>query len=233
MSNTNLGEAQKGSKRCVQRFVAHAPERLADHIVCGSPSLSGFQHTQFEWKSPLAATLSPDGNDFYEYRDDFLVPLGLEQHSAALREFWPRNGPQWDALALLHATPANGVVLVEAKAYPDELGTPCTAGEESRRRIHARLEYVRGYMGAHDADWLGRYYQVANRLAMLYFLNVRLQVPTWLVLLNFVRDTYRSTSIDLWRKHQQQVFQEMGIHPGCRLLDRIITLCIEPEAPDR
>lgn len=46
-----------------------------------------------EWLSPLRT------DDYAEYRDAaFLQKLGLAQHAAALKEFWPTRGPQWDGL---------------------------------------------------------------------------------------------------------------------------------------
>ena len=48
-----------------------------------------------DWKSPLKA------DSYAEYRDDdFLRVLVLNKIIYPLREFWPKNGPQWDALGI-------------------------------------------------------------------------------------------------------------------------------------
>ena len=51
-----------------------------------------------EWLSPRA------DDEWAEYRDrDFLNLLGIELSARPLREFWPRLGPQWDALGRIHS----------------------------------------------------------------------------------------------------------------------------------
>ncbi len=65
------------------------------------------------------------------------VNLKLSQLSEKLREFWPRGGPHWDALA---RSAADDVLLVEAEAHIEEMcSTPCAAGEGARNRIEAAL----------------------------------------------------------------------------------------------
>jgi hypothetical protein len=50
-----------------------------------------------DWKSPLQL------DNYAEYRDgDFLKKLGiLNKVTYNLSNFWPNNGPQWDALGVL------------------------------------------------------------------------------------------------------------------------------------
>jgi hypothetical protein len=222
-SNTSRGAAEKGSRHCLQRYVEHRPEDLRDLIICHSASLGAFESEAWQWKSPLRS------EEYYEYRDDFLEPLGLAHYQAELRRFWPKNGPQWDALALLSGKTGPGVLLVEAKAHPRELSTPCDASPASRERIQAAMETVRVYMNGESSDWLGWSYQLANRIAFLYFLNEVVGVPTWLALINFVNDrSHRPTNLPEWRLHHQSALRSLGIHPGCRLLDRMVPLFIEP-----
>jgi hypothetical protein len=219
----NSGPAAKGSRYCLQRYVEHRPEDLRDLITCHSPSLSAFDAQRFEWKTPLAA------EDYREYQDDFLRPLGLQQYEDQLAEFWPRGGPVWDSLALLTASSDQGVLLVEAKAHPGETLSSCKASGESLKRIRESLERVRHHMGTGPADWLNGSYQLANRLAFLYFMNEVIDVPTWLALINFIGDeSHKPTSLGDWRLHQQNLFRSLGLHPGCRLLDRIISLHTVP-----
>jgi hypothetical protein len=168
--------------------------------------------------------------EFREFRDDFLVPLRLEMHQAALRDFWPVQGPQWDALALLPADTATGVLLVEAKAHPGETVSACGAtSPASLAKIEAAFALVQGFMRiSHTvtpADWMSGSYQLANRLAYLYFLNEIVRVPTFLALVNFVDDrTHRPTSVADWQQHQQSLFRSLGIHADCRMLDRVVTV---------
>ena len=76
-----------------------------------------------DWKSPLKA------DSYAEYRDDdFLRVLVLNKIIYPLREFWPKNGPQWDALGI------NGdeIVLVEAKANIPEMVSPGTGAKSKK-----------------------------------------------------------------------------------------------------
>ena len=70
-----------------------------------------------EWVSPLA------DDEYAEYRDaSFLRRLGVELGRWPLCEFWPRYGPQWDALG---RTDQGTVFLVEAKANIPEFVSSC------------------------------------------------------------------------------------------------------------
>jgi hypothetical protein len=175
------------------------------------------------WKSPLPA------EDFYEYRDDFLIPLRLEQHQAAVRRFWPANGPQWDGLALLGLGERQGVLLVEAKAHPEESFSRCAAANpDSIAMIASALNRVRLAAEAEAENWTDGAYQLANRLAFLHFLNEELGVPAWLALLYFVNDTSnRPTSLGEWRRAVQAPFQLLGLKADCRLLARVCPVFVE------
>lgn len=117
-----------------------------------------------DWVSPREA------DDWAEYRDDgFLSILGQQRLAEDLSHFWPKNGPQWDALG---RSSSGGAVLVEAKAHIGELASTCAAGEASASLIRASLDHAKGRYGAPaDSDWLTGYYQYANRLAHLAFLH--------------------------------------------------------------
>ena len=141
------------------------------------PKLKGAR--SIEWRSPLT------GDDFAEYRDaEFLKLVGLEEFSGALAEFWPRHGPQWDALGV---TDRGDVLLVEAKAHIAEMCSPGTqASAKSKDRIRGALSETAFAVGAKPrAAWADVFYQLANRLAHLHFLRSR-GVPAWLVLFNFI-----------------------------------------------
>jgi len=134
------------------------------------------------WRSPLAA------DSYAEYRDaDFLKCIDCARLAGELEKFWPRRGPQWDALGL---TDRGDVLLVEAKAHVGELCSPgSAAGPESRERVERALAETAGWLGATPlAPWIDVFYQLANRLAHLYFLR-RNGIDAWLVLVNFVGDS--------------------------------------------
>jgi hypothetical protein len=182
------GRARAGSQRQLQLHVEHAPERLAAAIVSALPG--EFDGCFLEWRAPLAA------NKFEEPVDAaFLEALGLSEHA-------PQGGPRWDALAVAkRGGDRVGVVLIEAKSYPEEiLGPGCRAtSAESRNRIGRSLDAAKAAFGADPAaDWMGSCYQFANRLAHLHFLRQQ-GVPAWLVNVCFIGDWHRRTTRGEWQ----------------------------------
>lgn len=179
MARVEQAEGSRGSLRSIQRYVNHAAEALDTEISrCSGGKVAG----PVEWRSPLSA----DG--FAEYSDrDFLDLLELKLLNRSLEDFWPKRGPQWDALG----RSSNGqIVLVEAKAHIGEIvSPPSAAGEASLQRIRSSLEEVAAAMGAESTcDWTGTFYQYANRLAHLYLLRELNEIPAWLVLVCFTND---------------------------------------------
>ena len=115
---------------------------------------------------------SPQKTDKYaEYRDeDFLKKLGkLNEIKYPLIDFWPKKGPQWDALGVS----GDEIILVEAKAnIPKMVSSETKAGTDSRRKIENSLDEVKKYLSVSDSiDWTGTFYQYVNRIAHLYYLR--------------------------------------------------------------
>ncbi len=220
------GSITKGSLHCLRRALDTMPEALAQGIIQRSPGLQAHGARDLDWLSPLPA----DG--YQEYRDDFLQVLGLARHEPALRAFWPSMGPQWDGLARVKGA-APGVVLVEAKAHPDEMNSHCGAKDpESVRLITAALERAQRALGVQPdgpgpRTWMERHYQLANRLAFLRFMIEDLGVPTWLVLVLFLNDrSYKPTTLEAWQRHMGQVYAEMDLRQT-PLLERVVLCPVE------
>jgi hypothetical protein len=133
------------------------------------------------WRSPLRE------DDYAEYSDaDFLKRVGEERLISKLEKFWPKGGPQWDGLARCD----DSVLLVEAKSHISELSsTPCQAkAPKSIKMIEDAFDQTAGYLGAERfAPWTHNFYQLANRIAHLYFLQKN-GVDAYLVLVNFLGD---------------------------------------------
>jgi hypothetical protein len=162
------------------------------------------------WTAPLEAELFKEPVD-----QAFLIALGLEDAAEALRQFWPSGGPNWDALAVLgDGARRDGVLLVEAKSYPEEVyGSGCQAtNPASLGIIHRSLAAAQKWFGvAPGSDWTGRLYQYANRLAHVYFLRQELQVDAWLVNLYFTYDrTTRPTAAAQWYRVLPTFKRELG-----------------------
>lgn len=135
------------------------------------------------WKSPLKA------NGYAEYRDsDFLKVLGLNKMTFSLSNFWPNNGPQWDALGV---NKDGKIILVEAKANIPEMVSPGTGAKSviSINKIKNSLDDVKKYLNiSNSIDWTGTFYQYANRIAHLYYLRVLNDTEANLIFIYFIND---------------------------------------------
>jgi len=158
---------------------------------------------QIEWLSPL------ESDRYAEYRDQaFLERLGLRLDRRPLESFWPRRGPQWDALGLVNGKEP---IVLEAKAHIAELNSPASqARGPSRDKIRQSLEEARRFFCRQGSrtrvktparDWLTTFYQYTNHLAHLYLLREANRIPAHLVFLYFVNaeDVRGPTTREEWR----------------------------------
>lgn len=231
MTNKNSGPAEKGSRLCLQQYIEKDKDKLSKSIIASSFSLMSFldKDLKITWKSPIKE------NYFDEYRDDFLKSLNpnmlIDDAEKQLRNFWPKNGPQWDGIAVADGKEnSKGLLLIEAKAHTEETKSDMKASSaESIKMINNSFEEVQKYMGVKPQPWTKEYYQLANRIAYLYYLNVKLSIPTWLVLINFTDDnSYKKTTISEWLQHYNTLIKNMGINHNCNLLDKIIMVFTSP-----
>jgi hypothetical protein len=113
---------------------------------------------------------------------------------AKWHEFWPQRGnpPNWDAIATVDISGTKEWLLFEAKAnHPEFCSKPCGAVGSGRDKIIAALGRTKRHLGVHrDYPWEGTYYQYANRLACLFFLNVVVAIPARLVFVYFAGDCF-------------------------------------------
>ena len=105
--------------------------------------------------------------------------------------------------------------LVEAKSHISELSSTMKAkNPDSRRRIRRSLEKTKQYSSINsDVDWSARFYQYTNRLAHLYFLRVKNQLPAYLVFVYFINDTdvMGPTSVSEWKGALSLLHSYLGI----------------------
>jgi hypothetical protein len=189
--------------------------------------LSAYATESPEWRSPLAC------QNYCEYRDgDFLQAVGLSHLRLSLSILWPRFGPSWDALATVAGEKGGqGVILLEAKSHFKELGNPacaCGAKGESLEKIKASIATTKYTLGVReDIDWLGKYYQYANRLVHLDWLNEE-GIPTWMVFLYFIGDLDQNgpnTDVE-WKYKLNEMRTELGLPEYHILSDRIIDIFV-------
>lgn len=93
----------------------------------------------------------------------------------AWKQFWPQTGnvQNWDAVAKVMNRGNEEWLLVEAKSHLGEEKSDCGAvADESKTMIKRVFSEVKKYLGVDDKqDWESKYYQYANRIAFLYFLQ--------------------------------------------------------------
>jgi hypothetical protein len=164
--------SSKGSQQRIQWVVSNSPGLLDGPIGVGT----------IDWRSPIAA------DNYAKYRDDaFLSRLGITLAKRSLESFWPKGGPQWDALGRAES---GEIVLVDATAHLNDLFSPPTAASESSlARIQLSLRETAFGLGVLDGfDWSKQFYQYTNRLAHAYLLDVINAIPTRLAFVHFVGD---------------------------------------------
>jgi hypothetical protein len=169
-----------GSLRDIQTLINRNADLINSKIRESFPALSS---SEIEWLSPL------ESDEYAEYSDDeFIELIGLDPIEFNLRAFWPRRGPQWDALA---RTTSGEIILVEAKANIPELVSPATsAAGDSLVQIEASLEETKRYLrNQNPNNWSGTFYQYTNRIAHLYLFRILREKPAFLVNIYFTNDT--------------------------------------------
>jgi len=171
-------EAKKGSQKWIQKMVNEKPEILATKIW----SSLNLAEERIDWLSPLK------NDDYAEYRDQaFLDRLEIKLEKSPLGQFWPRGGPQWDALG---RSTSGRLFLVEAKSHISELISSIHAKDEkSREMIRQSLYETREYLNASTKiDWSQCFYQYTNRLAHLFLLRQKNDLPAYLIHVYFLND---------------------------------------------
>ena len=196
-------EAEKGSQKWLQKLVNEKPGVLNSEIWS---SLNFQEEEQVDWLSPLKC------DDYAEYRDQaFLDLLGAKLEKLPLEQFWPKGGPQWDALG---RSASGKSFLVEAKSHIPELISSLHAeNEESKRKIHESLEATKKYFNCKTlVDWSQYFYQYANRLAHLYLLRKN-SFQAYLVNVYFLNDLEMNgpLSIDEWKGAKKLLISYLGI----------------------
>jgi hypothetical protein len=161
---------------------------------------------EIEWLSPLPPA-------YTEYQDQqFLDQLGITLSEVPLREFWPKGGPVWDALA---RTNRGKALLIEAKAHIPEINTPQSgATPKSLQHIARSLNETRAFLNAnHIVDWTRTFFQYTNRLAHLYLLRQLNKVDAYLVNVYFINESHMQgpSTVEEWRGALTLLKAHLGI----------------------
>lgn len=168
----------KGSLKDIQILVNEHADLLNAFI---NGHVATLKNDPIKWLSPVKK------DNYAEFSDDDFIEVLELKLKKELKDFWPKKGPQWDALG---KSDKGVVFLVEAKANIPEIVSPGTAASpDSKKKIVTALNETKKYLGINnDVDWSGKFYQYTNRLAHLYFLREQNNIPTYLVNIYFMND---------------------------------------------
>jgi hypothetical protein len=212
-------KGDKGSQKWIQLLVNQKPDIFNAQIKEAIPALAKEKIT---WLSPKA------DDEYAEYRDQAFVDcLGVNLPNVPLSKFWPKQGPQWDALG---KSDKGTLFLVEAKAHIPEIVSPATQAKgQSLRNIQARLDETKHYLNAKsNIDWSTSFYQYTNRLTHLYLFRVLNDLPTYLLFVNFVNDAKMDgpKSVGEWQGALKLLHTYLGIRRN-KLSKYILELFID------
>lgn len=200
----------KGSQKWVQDIINIVPDLLSSRI-CHYLEIPG--DDPIHWLSPLK------DDEYAEYSDqEVLDRLGVSLDGVPLDGFWPKGGPNWDALG---RSESGKLLLVEAKAHVNEMkGAGLRAEGEARDKIEWALGQTRKFLGSRSKhDWTAGFYQYANRLAHLYLLRELNGLDAYLVFLYFTNDEMMNgpSSHDEWESAITMVKQLLGVRQAHKL----------------
>ena len=213
-------QGTRGSLKWIQVLVNQRAD-LLDRLVRESCGLEPDE--AIEWVSPLA------DDQYAEYRDaSFLRRLGVELRHRPLREFWPRFGPQWDALG---RTSKGSVFLVEAKANVPELVSPASGAKSptSIALIDDSLKQVQRSLRVDTSiRWAGKLYQYANRIAHLYLLRELNRLPAYLLFIYFIgdEDVDGPRTAEEWKAVIEVAERVLGLPTRHGLSDYVVDLFV-------
>lgn len=198
-----------------------------DHTNCLNDCISrAFEWgtTNIEWRSPIR------NDDYAEYYDqEFLERLGVNDLRMPLQEFWPKSGPRWDGLA---CTQEGKLILVEAKAYIEEaVDYRSKASPNALAWIEKRLDEAKTAFRANpNASWRSPLYQMANRLAHLYYLAEINKKDAYLAFVNFANatDVENPVSREEWQGAIRLSHKCLGLKDS-RLSRRVASIIIDLE----
>ncbi len=133
------------------------------------------------------------------------------------KQFWPQTGNQqnWDAVGIVQVGSSVDLLLVEAKAHIGELESKCGASEEGGRgTIREAIEKTQAYYNISPThakhDWLNHYYQYANRMCALYFLNTH-NVSTRLLYIYFTGEDPDPKTAAEWNDPINNMYKALGV----------------------
>ncbi len=237
MANAKFGNGY-GSECHLLRYLGRHRERLdcliRDCLIrCKVASASDVRWLDFPFASSHRKGRWPDAE--WESLDFLLEKPSTppEKHRDVLdawKKRWPHGSGvmNWDAVGQIQVGGEWEWLLVEAKSHTGELKSNCGARDsDSIKQIKNVFEKVKGDLKVQQtADWLTKYYQYANRLAVLHHLDKN-DVKARLLLIYFCGDAWPWQEKDCpqseagWDEALKEQEEHLGL-PECHRLTKHI-----------
>lgn len=148
------------------------------------------------------------------------------------KDFWPQSGSamNWDGVF----TCDGEIVLVESKAHVDELDSKCKAEGKSKEKIEKAFVDTKRYFGVDEGtDWTTEYYQKANRLAFVFFLNEICHIKARLLNIYFLNGFYSPRgdknvkSQAEWQKAIGEECEKLGIKENDKIKKYVSSVFVD------
>jgi len=150
------------------------------------------------------------------------------------KKFWPKSGNQqnWDAVGKAKNGNSDNWVLVEAKANIQECKSICKAKPASKKGgrdqiTNTMLEVIKTTAKSENIDpekWLNKYYQYANRLALLHFL-IKSGINANLLFIYFIGDDNKDAkcpdSVSGWKEVVSNIHNHLEIDTDSDLMGSV------------
>lgn len=204
MALQGRGPAERGSQKWIQLLVNEKPHILDSYLT---RELDLPEDDRITWVSPLRT------EGYAEYFDQAsLDKLGVKLERRTLTDFWPKNGPHWDALG--KTIESEKLFLVEAKSHVTELVSSARASPASLQKIKESLIETKCFLRSSSAaDWTVGFYQYVNRLAHLYLLRHENDLQAYLIFVYFLNDVEMSgpATVEEWRAALDLLHAYLGL----------------------
>lgn len=211
MNNYNNSAVEAG-KAYLDKYLSSKHKKvILSNLIISSSELLLNEPVHIEWMkdAPVKGI---------QKSETLLAQLGLDK--IQLKGYWPLPAVNFDAMGVIHQENEKAVIMVDACFSSDKF----IGIEYSPYNIPERAEFyanVQKSMGCRPSDWTGS--ELGLRFAYLYLLNEVLNVPSWYALINFQSPLIKpSMNLISWNEYYHKEFQALGIHKGCRLLEKLI-----------
>ena len=205
-----------GSEFQLMRFLGHHRQELNTMIKEATGETGDIQWLDFPYDNKR---ISGDGEwkgincfQLLENKDE------IRSIKSKWREFWPQSGNpmNWDGIFRI----GKKWFFVEAKAHEEECCQKCGSKDRgSREKITSAFKKTQEWCDATEKEipWIDtNCYQLANRLAFLYFCNEICGIETGIVYIGFING-YRHKRDEIcsesgWRTIWEEELETLGLN---------------------